>query len=269
MPIDLDAYFARIGHGGGTEATPATLAALHEAQAAAVAFENIDVLLGRTLDLSAEGIAAKVLGAGRGGYCYEQNLLLAQVLRQLGFAVDLLAARVRMGYGGPRPRTHALMRVTAGGRDWVADCGFGLAGLLVPLELRAGASLDLPLMSFRLSDDAGHYVVQAKRAGEDWSDLYAFTLEPQQEIDFVMANHFTTTWPRSPFIRSLIVARVMRDRRLLLLDNVLSETTAAGTRKHDIASAPELFAVLARDFGLAVNDPQIAARVFMPKESGG
>lgn len=269
MPVDIDAYFNRIGYGGGTRVSAATLAALHEAQAGAIPFENVDVLLGRPLDLTAEGIAAKLVDGRRGGYCYEQNLLLLAVLRQLGFDATALAARVRMGYGGMRPRTHALLSVHVDGEDWIADCGFGLTGLLVPLPLRAGAEMALPLVSFRVAAEGDLHIVQARTEEGGWQDLYVFSREPQYEVDFVMANHFTATWPRSPFIRSLIAARVMRDRRLVLMDRVVTETTARGTSRRTLGSADELFAVLGRDFGLALNDREIAVRALADKETWG
>jgi len=269
MAFDLDAYFSRIAYGGGTAITGATLAALHEAQVGAIPFENIDVLLGRPLDLSAEGIAAKLVTRGRGGYCYEQNLLFMAALRALGFEVTALAARVRMGYGAPRPRTHALLCVEAEGREWLADCGFGLRGLLTPLPLSPGSEVTLPLVSFRVAAEAGLNLVQARGEGEDWSDLYSFSLEPQHEVDFVMANHFTATWPRSPFIRSLIAARITRERRLTLCDRAFTEITAAGTVCREVTTPEELFALLARDFGLSLADPEIATRALAEQESWG
>jgi N-hydroxyarylamine O-acetyltransferase len=269
MAFDLNAYFERIGYGGPARADAATLQAVHEAQVGAIPFENIDVLLGRPLDLSHEGIARKLVTARRGGYCYEQNLLLLAALRAIGFEVTALAARVRMGYGGPRPRTHALLRVSADGADWVADAGFGLSGLLAPVPLRAGAEVTLPLVSFRVADEDGLFLMQARKDEGDWENLYVFSLEPQHEVDFVMANHFTATWPRSPFIRSLIVGRVTRDRRLTLIDRDLSETTAAGIARREMGGAEELFAALERDFGLAVDDPAIAERAFAEKEAWG
>ena len=269
MAFDLDGYFDRIGYGGATTVSAATLAALHEAQAGAIPFENTDTLMGRPLDLTADGIAAKLVQARRGGYCYEQNLLLLAALRALGFEVTALAARVQLGFSTPRPRTHALLRVHVDGADWIADCGFGSLGLLAPVPLAAGAVANLPLVAFRIRSKDGGYLMQARRASGDWEDLYLFSLESQHEVDFVMANHFTATYPRSPFIRSLIVARVTRDRRAMLLDRELTVMTAGGTERRTISDAPGLFAVLAAEFGLACNDPELARRALTPKEPWG
>ena len=58
--VDLDAYFARIGYRGPWAPTIETLRALHELHPAAIAFEAIDVLLGRAIDLSPSMADAKL-----------------------------------------------------------------------------------------------------------------------------------------------------------------------------------------------------------------
>lgn len=61
----------------------------------AVPFENLDVLLDRTLSLELPALEQKIVHDHRGGYCYEQNTLFGAVLRLLGFRVADLIARVR------------------------------------------------------------------------------------------------------------------------------------------------------------------------------
>ena len=70
--IDLDAYFARIGYRGPREPTLAALSAIVLAHVQAIPFENLDVLLGRPIDLTPEALERKLIHARRGGYCFEQ-----------------------------------------------------------------------------------------------------------------------------------------------------------------------------------------------------
>src|SRR5262245_46685487 len=137
----LDAYLRRIGYRGPRAASPEALAALHEAHVAAVPFENLDILLGRTISLDLDALEAKIVSGRRGGYCFEQNTLFRAVLERLGFRVTSLAARVR---GGDvlRPRTHMLLRVDLDEGPWLADVGFGGDGLVHPLPLAAGPGRD-------------------------------------------------------------------------------------------------------------------------------
>ena len=92
--VDLDAYRRRIGYAGPLTPTLETLRALQELHPAAIPFEALDVLTGRGVDISAQAVDAKLIAAGRGGYCYEQNGLFKRVLQAIGFEVEGLIARV-------------------------------------------------------------------------------------------------------------------------------------------------------------------------------
>ena len=62
--IDLDRYFARIGYAGGTQPAPQTLADLHLAHVRHIPFENLDVLLGRPVQLWTAAANLSAAGAG-------------------------------------------------------------------------------------------------------------------------------------------------------------------------------------------------------------
>src|SRR5581483_8518947 len=82
MSVDLDAYFARVGYDGPRKATLDTLRALHRLHPQAIAFENLSPLLGDPVPLDAAALHDKMVRNGRGGYCFEHNLLFASVLRR-------------------------------------------------------------------------------------------------------------------------------------------------------------------------------------------
>ncbi|MGH6725546.1 MAG: arylamine N-acetyltransferase family protein, partial [Pseudolabrys sp.] len=95
MSIDLNAYCKRIGYTGARDASLNTLRELHHLHPQAIPFENLDPLLKRPVKLDPASLQAKMVGAGRGGYCFEQNLLFGHVLRALGFKLREATARVR------------------------------------------------------------------------------------------------------------------------------------------------------------------------------
>src|SRR5690348_17718552 len=92
--VDLAAYLDRIGHPGPLAPTREVLHSLHRAHVAAVPFENVDVVLGRSPSVDLDGVQAKLVRARRGGYCYEHATLFAAVLEEAGFRVQRLLARV-------------------------------------------------------------------------------------------------------------------------------------------------------------------------------
>src|SRR4051794_3177600 len=111
--VDIGAYFERIGYTGSRAPTLETLAGIHLRHPQAIAFENLDPLLKRPISLLVEALSGKMLRAGRGGWCFEQNLLLRDVLESVGFRVTGLAARVLWNApeGTVRARSHMLLKV--------------------------------------------------------------------------------------------------------------------------------------------------------------
>jgi N-hydroxyarylamine O-acetyltransferase len=246
---DLGSYLARIGYRGPLEPTAATLHALHLAHATHIPFENLDILLGRPIRLDLDSLQAKIVAAGRGGYCFEQNTLFAAVLRELGFDVTLLAARVRLGATRVLPRTHMALRVRAGDAHWLADVGFGASGLFLPLAFGDEAAVRQFAWDYRLFEESGHWTVQSLRDGA-WNDLYAFTLEAQLAVDFEVANHYVSTHPQSRFVQTLTAQRLAADARHTLVNREYSVDRGAETSRFIVPGDRELLELLSEVFGL-------------------
>jgi N-hydroxyarylamine O-acetyltransferase len=247
--LDLDAYLARVGYSGERAACFETLRGLHLAHATHIPFENLDILLGRPIQLDLASVQAKLVAARRGGYCFEQNTLFAAVLERLGFAVNRLGARVMFGTEEIRPRTHKLLAVEIEGDQWLADVGFGSSGLLAPVLLDQKDPVEQFGRVFRV-DNRGNVRVLQTLNSDGWFNLYAFTLERQYPIDYVVANHYTSTHPESPFVRTLIVQHMKQDKRWVLRERELTETDHNGTTTRNIPDDETLLAELAGVFGL-------------------
>lgn len=262
---DLAAYFARIGFAGPTPPTVDTLHALSHAHVSTIPFENLDVLLDRGIDLDPGAVEAKLVGARRGGYCFEHNSLFLHVLTALGFAARPISARVRIGRARDftPARTHVFVRVELDDGPWLCDVGVGAWSLTSAIRLR----LDEPQLTpheprriiaegawdgfTRRSPDARLF--HQVRLGDEWADVNEFTLEEMPEIDRVVGNWYTSAHPRSHFRDRLIVARATTTGRLTLVDRALTRRAHDGsTVVETIGSHAELVATLAREFGLAL-----------------
>jgi len=248
--VDLGAYLRRVGYGGALEPTLPALQALHLAHATHIPFENLDILLGRPIRLDLESLQAKLVAGGRGGYCFEQNTLFAAVLRALGFDVTLLAARVRFGANRLLPRTHMTLSVRIDNTAWLADVGFGAAGLLLPIRFGDGAEFRQFAWTYRLAEEGGQWVLQSQR-DEAWVDLYAFTLEPQLAVDFEVANYYVSTHPQSRFVQSLTAQRVGPEARHTLVNRDYSVDRGTETSRHTVRDDDALLELLAGTFGLS------------------
>lgn len=264
--IDLDRYLARIGHTGPASALSpdaGTLRELHRAHAAAIPFENVSVLLGRGVPIDVDAIQRKLVGRPRGGYCYEHNLLFAAVLERIGFTVDGRGARIRMGSDQRRPTSHALLRVQdEEGAVWLADVGFGGEGLLDPIPYAPGTEVRQGEWRFRLDDAGGDGWVLRSRHPDGWFDLYSFTRQPHYPQDYAVYNHFTSTFPRSPFTARLLVQQTGTEVRRTLQDTTLTLTHPDGTTAVDTVAPEDLPDLLREEFGveLAADDAESLIR---------
>jgi len=251
--FDLSAYFARIFYDGPRTATLETLRAIQLLHPRAIPFENLNPLLALPVRLDAGSLQRKLVRSRRGGYCFEQNSLLLQALRALGFRVSGLAGRVLWGRPDdtPPPRSHMVLRVELEEGTYLADVGFGMSPT-APLRLEPDIEQQTPHESFRLLKDGDLFTLQCKLAGR-WQSFYRFDLQQQEPIDYEVANHYVSTWPTSHFVTSLIAARATEDGRHGLRNNRLSMHRLSGeSEQRVLTSALEMRDALGDLFGIVV-----------------
>ena len=92
--MDIPAYLVRIDYTKPVKPDVQTLSGLQLAHMLHVPFENLDIGLKRSIQLSEEALWNKIIIQKRGGFCYELNGLFARLLKEIGFDVTYLNARV-------------------------------------------------------------------------------------------------------------------------------------------------------------------------------
>lgn len=251
--MNLDAYLARIGWGGSRSPTFETLAGVLRAHMTAVPFENLDVLLGRGVRLDLDRVFEKLVAARRGGYCFEHGTLCQAALGELGFTTVAHAARVIMlRRREDAALTHMVLSVRLDGRTFVLDPGFGGHAPLVPVPVDGTVVRD-GRDCHRLVRRDGEWVLEAEIDGA-FAPLWTSSLGPAMPIDFVMANHFVSTFPASPFVTSLMLRAFSRRGRVSMMNRDLTVRGANGVEKSVIADRAALRSILATDFGFDLPD---------------
>ena len=248
------AYLSRIGAARPASPTLAALSSLHRAHLLAVPFENLDLHLGRPVQLDLAALSAKVVDARRGGYCYELNGLFAELLRSVGYAVDLVSARVATPDGGLTDEfDHLALLVTSDAMDEpvLADVGFGDA-FVEPLPLRDGFLRHEPGKDVGLSrvGDVWHY--RERPDGEAWRTQYVFTTTPHPLGDFEPRNVWQQTSPESHFLRKRVTSRLTETGRVTLSDRRLITTTQGRRDERDLDDT-EVTRALAEQFGIVLD----------------
>lgn len=243
------------------------------AHACSIPFENLDVFCGRPIGLKSEELEAKLVDRRRGGYCFEQNSFLAEVLRQIGFDVYPLAARVwnNVPPGTKPPRTHLFLIVEIGTQRWLVDCGIGSStpqgSMAFDLTGRVQTiGTDRRRLVAREGIFIPSYLHQIDHSGE-WVDVYEFTGEIMPQSDQEVGNWWTSTHPESKFRKNLTVSILNRDgTRYSLLNRDFYHRQNASVLQHiEVKNAQHLNELLQNHFGLYVDD---ASDLFEQTRSG-
>lgn len=252
--LKLEKYLKRIHYSGNLGANMEVLKRIHQLHPQYIPFENIDPYTGKVPSLEIEQIFQKLVMESRGGYCYEQNLLLSEVLKYLGFKVELQLGRVlwRKDENSSAAKTHLLLIVELDDQKYLVDCGFGTATLTGPLLLNEEETQQTPNEPFKISQKNGAYTLWTWR--EKWLPVYRFELEQVEALDLDICNWYLSTYPESNFKKNLVFSKVDPIARYTFSNNTLNiRKNAEGKESISIDDETQLFQMLKDVFGLKEN----------------
>ncbi|WAT16909.1 arylamine N-acetyltransferase [Aurantiacibacter sp. MUD11] len=271
----LSDYLARIGLDKPPAANAAGLEQVQAAHRQHIPFENLDIPLDRTIHCDGTRVFAKLVTARRGGYCFEQNRLFADMLADLGFTNRLLLARVLLGDPPDHtPRTHCLVLVTIEGEEWIADAGFGGA-YAPPMRLRDGEEArsgdgarhrltrigeqgDLPGAWLLERQGPIHSTDGRARSADRWEAQFAFDLAQVAQADMALGNHWAATHDTSRFTNVVVASKCLPDGFTRLVGRELTSWRAGQDKQQaTIDHAAAYQDVLAREFGIALRGEEV------------
>ncbi|MDI1263551.1 MAG: arylamine N-acetyltransferase [bacterium] len=248
------------------EARPdrATLEELVERHTRTIAFENIDRLTDKLLDLSLDAVVTKLVRGKRGGVCYEQAALFKAVLETVGFEVVGLMARVKWNVpeGHVNGRSHMALRVDLAEGPVIVDVGFCGQTLTGVLDLVSDVEQSTPHGPYRLVREREVWQQEALVLGK-WRPIFIFDLQPQLPIDYEIVNWWSATNPKSQFRKMLVVSRSTPGRRTMLHNFDLTTHFIDGPSEHRrLGSAAEVCDIVEQLFDIRIPDrAKLASRL--------
>ena len=235
--LNVPAYLGRIAYTGPTAPTIDVLRFLHRAHLLSVPFENLDIPLGRKIVCEEGAFIQKIVERRRGGFCYELNGAFAELLREVGFKVTLLSARVSRDDGSESPEfDHLALRVDLD-EPWLADVGFG-DSFLEPLQLRPGAEQQQDGWIYRVVECGDSFLMERADRDAIWKRQYSFTLKPRNLDDFAAMCHYHQTSPESPFTGKSICSMATVGGRITVAERKLI-LTSNGTKEERLLTSDE------------------------------
>lgn len=255
----LTTYLKEIGFAGTAQINFETLRELHRLHTLRFPFENLTPFMHQKVSLSPEDVFRKFIDQGRGGYCFEQNLLFSQMLKEIGFDVSCYGARVL--WNQPEElisrRSHMFLLVNIDKETYFADVGFGGLTLTTPIKFEQDSEQKTTHENFRLIKYENDLKLQAKVA-DVWKTLYRFDLTLHYPVDYEVANFYLYTHPESIFRNNLIAAMPVSHGRYALSNTSFTYYPLKGEpEKKTLESVEEIKEVLKTIFKIELPENEI------------
>jgi N-hydroxyarylamine O-acetyltransferase len=251
--MNVATYLERIAYSKPIKPDAQTLRGLQAAHMQSVPFENLDIRLKRPIHIHEEAIWDKLVVNKRGGFCYELNGLFAWLLKQIGFHVAYLNARVfdRDGnLGVDFDHLALLVQIPGESERWLADVGFG-DSFNEPLSFENHNEQVQGSRAYRLEQIPEGHVVWQRNYNGVWERQYFFNLQPHKfPKEYEAACLYHQTSPKSSFTHNSIISRATPDGRVSLEDNRLIVTKNGQRTEQPFESKEEYHALLKEYFGV-------------------
>ena len=219
------------------------------------AFSSVGVRLGDDLPLDLESLYRRIVVQQRGGYCFEHNGLLHDVLVDLGFSVRLTLGRVVYNQNVHPGLTHRITLVDCEGSRYLVDVGFGPLGPNRPVPWVGEAVANAP-GGFRIAEPAaGEFHLQTWKDGGFFS-LYRFELARYGQADCELGHFYSHRHPKAAFVNHLVASRLLEGEIRSLRNRDYRILRDTGDEQSIVGSADALHRILVDDFGLAVTQAE-------------
>jgi N-hydroxyarylamine O-acetyltransferase len=255
-------YLRRLGMGYPGPPSPEALAEIARAHVERIAYNTVDIQLGRPAPIDPAEAASRIVATGRGGYCFHLNGALSYLLTRLGYDVSQHRGGVwRDPDCDPlHPYANHLVLVVHGlptadspDGDWFVDAGLGDA-LHEPLPLVVGEYEQGPCryqLSASPALDGGWRFQHDPTGSFTGMDFESAVAAPDA---FEHSHAELSTSPTSNFVRFLAAQRRDGSGVDKLVSATLRRVEGARTVEWELRNQAEWFAALSDVFGLTLDD---------------
>jgi arylamine N-acetyltransferase len=202
---------------------------------AALVFPPAVAMYNRTISLQFSDVFEKVVIRRHGGYCFELNLLFAELLRALGFEIWTGAARVCRASPNNWTNfglTHMIIFVELEKKRYLVDVGFAHSYAPFPIQVtepleseEAQRSLGLRLVkgpsSKHVGVPSGWKFQKYSKSQQEWVNEYFFQEIEYYPADFRLASFFVGNNSDHWMNQKFLAARDTDHGRITMFENEL------------------------------------------------
>ncbi|KAJ3078319.1 N-terminal acetyltransferase [Rhizoclosmatium hyalinum] len=279
----LEGYLQRIGLNVALpiSADLSSLNAILFHHAQSIPFETARILFtNKTSSLDIHDVYEEVVVRKRGGYCYNNNIILFAALKSIGFTVKTGIARVTPWDAMQQafdlgPPQHLILFIELNGRTYLADMGNNR--MSEAIELVDGAIVNAAAdetYQIRRTDLLGHgdFALWFKRApwapfpdgadSDGFIPLYYFGMEQWRPQDYAAMNVYVGSNPCHTLQTTFIVSNVTKTfGRTAVTDMVFRRREGAANRDLEcvveIKTVGQLKELMAREYGVELTEVEL------------
>jgi len=253
--MNIGDYLKRLKYSKPARADLETLRGLQLAHLQNIPFENLDIGLGRKIELNESALWDKVITQKRGGFCYELNGLFARLLQQIGFEVTYLNARdYHEGidtFGIDFDHLALMVTMPNKSTRWLTDVGFGDT-FTQPLNIDDSPEQVQGLRGYLVEPFRNGYQIWQRNYDGSRERQYFFDLSSHHFPDeYLETCQYHQTSPKSIFTQNRIISRLTEDGRVSL-DNDKLIITSNGKRSTQEVKEDERTSLLKKYFDVAL-----------------
>ena len=247
--MDTKQYLERIKYVGLLNPTFEVLSELQLTHLMNVPFENLDIHNKTKIDL--KNLFDKIVTRKRGGFCYELNGLFYELLKEIGFTVKLISARVydkKKEYSAEFD--HMAIVASIENDNYLVDAGFGEFAFS-PIKIELNKDTIDPRGIFRIEIfDENYKTVKKKNAEENFIPEYIFSEKERQLEEFYARCYYHQTSNESHFTQNRICSLPTKDGRITLTGNTLKITENEMVKERHLNYEQEIQQELWNYFGI-------------------
>jgi len=228
--MNIQQYLERINYVGSINLTFEVLSQLQKMHLMNVPFENLDIHNNTKIDLT--NLFDKIVTRKRGGFCYELNGLFYELLKEIGFSITMVSARVYDSKKDYSPEfDHMALIVKIENDNYLVDVGFGEFSLY-PIKIELNKETNDPAGIFRIETFDEYYKVVEKRNTQGkFIPEYIFSENARQIEEFQDRCNYHQTNNESHFMQKRICSLPTKNGRTTLTGDTLKITENGDERE--------------------------------------
>jgi len=247
--MDAKQYLERINYVDSTNLTFEVLSKLQIMHLMNVPFENLDIHNNTKIDLT--NLFNKIVNRKRGGFCYELNGLFCDLLREIGFTVKMVSARVYDGKKNYSPEfDHMTLIVKIKDDEYLVDVGFGEFSSY-PIKIELNKETNDPKGIFRIETfDEIYKVIKKRNPKRMFIPEYIFSDKERQIDEFQDRCNYHQTNSESHFMQKIICSLPTENGRITLSGDTLKITEYGKVNERRLNNPQQIQQELWNYFGI-------------------